>query len=140
MYALPLSVFHFEHNISICLLFAAFTSCQKHDNQQARLCRLIAQHHSFQWSCATMHGLCGCRMPFDCKLGLQRSPGSTTPLHLVHHSGGMIPQTLVLIQRKHATIMWQRTADGRAVTQSLRSHSAAEEDGSTLQAQVVTPI
>ena len=66
-------------------------------------------------------------MPFDCKLGLQRSPGSWAPLHLVLPTGGLVPQIMLLVQRKHPTIMWQRTPEGRPVLQSLKAHAAIQE-------------
>lgn len=75
-------------------------------------------------------------MPFDCKLGLQRSPSSTVPLHQVHAEGGLLPQTVLLVQRKHPTLMWQRLPDGRVLLQSLTAHAAAQEAAAAQQAQV----
>lgn len=74
-------------------------------------------------------------MPFGAKLGLQRSPGSFTPLHLVHPGGGLVPQTVLLVQRRHPPLLWQRTAEGRAATRSPQAHAAALDAATARLAQ-----
>ena len=69
-------------------------------------------------------------------LGLQRSAGSFTPLGLVHPQGGLVPQMVLLVRRKHPNLMWQRTSDGCPVTTSLRAHVAAVEAAQAGQEQV----
>ncbi|KAK9810639.1 hypothetical protein WJX73_006370 [Symbiochloris irregularis] len=75
------------------------------------------------------------RIRSDCQLGLQRSPGSFTPLHKVHPQGGLVPQMVLLVRRKHPNLMWQRSSDGRAITSSIRAHAAAVEAAQAGQEQ-----
>lgn len=78
-----------------------------------------------------------CRVRSDCMLGLQCSPGSFTPLGLVHPQGGLVPQIVLLVQRKHPNLMWQRTSDGCTTVTSLHAHAAAIEAAEANQEKVL---
>ncbi|GAB4823428.1 hypothetical protein N2152v2_010474 [Parachlorella kessleri] len=60
------------------------------------------------------------------KLGWQKHRSCIVPLGSVHHEGGLIPRTLLVVHRKYPQLMWVKLPSGIDMYQTQRHFQAAQ--------------
>lgn len=48
------------------------------------------------------------------------------PLHCIQPEGGALGCTLLVVQRKHPSMVWERLPSGITITRSPQAHTAAQ--------------
>ncbi len=67
-----------------------------------------------------------CRMHPDAKLGWTPYQSVVVPLTAVKPGGGVVPRTIVLVQRRFPPLYWDTLSDGRHLRRTPRAKAAAD--------------
>lgn len=67
-----------------------------------------------------------CRVDPGAKLGWTPYQSVVVPLTAVKPGGGLLPRTMVLVQRRYPPLYWDALADGRHIRRTPRARAGAD--------------
>ncbi len=80
-----------------------------------------------------------CRIDADAKLGWTPYQSVVVPLTAVKPGGGLLPRTIVLVQRRYAALYWDTLSDGRHIRRTPRAKAGADRIAEAHAEKVLLP-
>ena len=81
-----------------------------------------------------------CRIDPDAKLGWTPYQSVVVPLTAVKPGGGLLPRTIVLVQRRYPALYWDTLSDGRHTRRTPRAKAGADGIAEAQAEKVLHPV